>query len=199
MAKGKPIQYSADELAFVEAHKHLPRLELTKRFNVQFGRTLRVSNIKSLCTRKGWSTGRTGCFEKGETPWNKGVTGYMGANATSFRKGNLPHNTRPMFSERVSKDGFIEIKVREHKTAEKPNTFELKHRWLWEQAHGPVPEKHVLIFVDGDRTNCTLDNLKLAPRHILTRLNQAFPGIEPETKATALRVVELQQKLREVA
>lgn len=25
-------------------------------------------------------------FKKGYTPWNKGVTGYIGANKTSFKK-----------------------------------------------------------------------------------------------------------------
>lgn len=28
----------------------------------------------------------------GVTPWNKGITGYMGSNSTSFKKGIIPHN-----------------------------------------------------------------------------------------------------------
>lgn len=44
-----------------------------------------------------------GRFKKGSVPWNKGVTGYMGANRTSFKKG---HNSRPLaerFWEKVKK------------------------------------------------------------------------------------------------
>lgn len=44
-----------------------------------------------------------GKFKKGFTPWNKGVTGYMGANRTSFKKGD---NSRPLaerFWEKVEK------------------------------------------------------------------------------------------------
>jgi RNA polymerase sigma factor (sigma-70 family) len=37
------------------------------------------------------------------------------------------------------------------------------HRELWEQANGPVPPKHVVIFKDGDRTNCLLENLQCIP------------------------------------
>jgi hypothetical protein len=35
-------------------------------------------------------------FQKGAVPWNRGVTGYMGANRTSFRKGNKPQTWRPV-------------------------------------------------------------------------------------------------------
>ena len=44
-----------------------------------------------------------GQFEKGLIPWNKGVKGYMGANRTSFKKGD---NSRPLeqrFWEKVKK------------------------------------------------------------------------------------------------
>lgn len=37
------------------------------------------------------NTGRTH-FKKGMIPWNKGLSGYMGANKTSFKKGNKPWN-----------------------------------------------------------------------------------------------------------
>lgn len=42
--------------------------------------------------------GNSGSFKKGQVPWNKGKTGYMGANKTSFKKGHLPPNTREMYS-----------------------------------------------------------------------------------------------------
>jgi hypothetical protein len=50
-------------------------------------------------------------FQPGAKPWNLGVTGYMGANPTSFRKGHMPHNHRPIGSERLTKDGYLERKV----------------------------------------------------------------------------------------
>lgn len=51
------IIYSASELAFVEARKHEPRVQLHAAFVAQFHRhDVSVDNIKALCTRMGWST-----------------------------------------------------------------------------------------------------------------------------------------------
>lgn len=112
-----------------------------------------------------------GCFKKGNIPWNKGVTGYMGANRTSFKTGNLPHNTRELYSERVNKDGLIEIKV-------DTNKWISKHRYIWEQYHKrEVPKGKVVIFLDGDNRNFDVDNLKLISRGALLILNRQYRNI----------------------
>lgn len=38
-----------------------------------------------------------------------------------------------------------------------------KHRYVWEQAYGPIPEDHCIIFVDGNSKNCELSNLRCIP------------------------------------
>lgn len=113
----------------------------------------------------------SGSFKKGHIPWNKGVTGYMGANRTSFKTGNLPHNTRKLYSERVNKDGLIEIKV-------DTNKWISKHRYIWEQYHKrEVPKGKVVIFLDGDNRNFDVDNLKLISRGALLILNRQYRNI----------------------
>ena len=83
-----------------------------------------------------------------------------------FKKGNVPKNYRPIGSERITKDGYIEIKVKD------PNEWQLKHRVLWENQHGKIPENHILIFLDGNRLNCSIENLKLVSRSELLILNR---------------------------
>lgn len=95
-------------------------------------------------------------FKKGQKSWNKGKKGYMGRNVTSFKKGNIPHNHRPLWSERTDADGYTYIKVRD---VYKGQNFELKHRWVYEQHHGPIPDDIIIEFVDGDKTNFDISNL----------------------------------------
>jgi hypothetical protein len=39
------------------------------------------------------------------------------------------------------------------------------HRWIWEEAHGPIPSGMEIDHIDGDRKNNNLSNLRLVDRH----------------------------------
>jgi hypothetical protein len=75
--------------------------------------------------------------------------------ATRFQVGGRVWNHRPVGWERVNVYGYIEVKIAE------PRTFKLKHRHAWEQAHGPIPKGHNVVFRDGDTMNCKPENLEL--------------------------------------
>lgn len=107
--------------------------------------------------------GRSGQFRKGHVPMNKGrkmtewasEEGRRKIAETQFKTGNIPSNVRPMYSERITKDGYVYIKVPGH------GKFVLKHRWIWEKHLGPIPKGCQIHFMDGDRTNCDISNLEL--------------------------------------
>ena len=121
--------------------------------------------IKGAMNRYNLTTDTTGCFRKGSTPWNKGLKGYMGPNKTSFKKGTIPPQYRPVGSERVNKDGYIEIKVAD------PRTWKLKQRYVYEQYYGEIPKDHNVIFADGNRQNFDIDNLIAVSRSEMLILN----------------------------
>ena len=115
--------------------------------------------------------GNSGSFKIGHVPWNKGLKGCFGARRTSFKKGNLPHNTRAMYSERLSKEGYIEIKVG-------INKWISKHRYIWEQHYKrEVLKGKVVIFLDGNNRNFEIENLKLISRGALLILNNRYKHI----------------------
>lgn len=57
----------------------------------------------------------------------------------------------PIGTERLY-NGYVEVKVSRSK-------WRWKHHLIWEQAHGPVPDGHLICFADGDTRNFSLDNL----------------------------------------
>ncbi|BEO98149.1 hypothetical protein FNCP11_04650 [Fusobacterium nucleatum] len=131
-------------------------------------------------------------FKKGFTPWNKGIkTGLKPTNG--FKKGFTPWHTKELYSERLDKDGYILIKIAE------PNKWVRKHRWLYEQEHGAIPENSVIIFADGDKTNLNTDNLICVTRNELKVLNQCrlISSVSELTK-TGLNVAKLKIKLAEI-
>ena len=95
-----------------------------------------------------------------------------GCEKTWFQKGHIPENAKPMGNERINKEGYIEIKIRERRTKEKPNTYALKQRVIWEKAYGEIPPGHVIIFKDGNKLNCELSNLAIVSRAELLQMTR---------------------------
>ena len=90
---------------------------------------------------------------------------YEKVKHTMFAKGNVPPNHRPVGSERISKDGYIEVKVAE------PNKWRLKQRVVYEETKGKIPEGCPKIFLDGNKRNFDIDNLRCITRSELLYLN----------------------------
>ena len=93
-----------------------------------------------------------------ETQFKKGV-----------RQGVAVRLYKPIGTERISKDGYLERKVNDG--------LPLQARWravhlvVWEALHGPVPAGHAVAFKNGDRTDIRPENLELIHRRALMARN----------------------------
>lgn len=139
--------------------------EITAIFNETFNMNLTTEKMKSLMGRYKITNGNDCRFKKGHIPCHKNTKGIMKSNITSFEKGSIPYNTRATGSERVIRDGYIEIKI-------SVNKWKPKHKIIWEEANGPIPKNHCLIFADRNKLNTSLDNLILVTRRELLKMNQ---------------------------
>ena len=202
--KGRKIRYSRDELTWIEERKEGLRRKTHIDFCAHFGRQdVSLVNLNSLCKRKGWLTGRTGCYEPGRTPENKGKKMPFNPNSakTQFKKGGLPHNTKSLGHERVTPDGYIEISVAEinpHTGYER--RYVHKHRHLWEKANGPIPDGMCLKCLDSDKANTDPSNWEVISRALLPRLSGrhslAYDDAAPELKPTIMAIAKLEHKAR---
>lgn len=106
--------------------------------------------------RRGDQVGAAYRFQKGQTSWNKGVKGVAGVQAacraTQFKPGQAPANTRPVGSTKFDKSGVLLQKVSDAK-GNNSKRWRAVHELVWIRANGPVPEKHIVVFKSGMRTN----------------------------------------------
>jgi len=131
-------------------------------------------------------------FQPGQSPWNRGRKGWKagGRSAlTRFKPGSVPHTWVPVGSYRIA-DGMLERKI-----GEQPGPNHLRWRpvarLVWEAAHGPVPQGHLVVFKPGRRTvvleQITLDAVECISRAENARRNHPR-NISPEmAKLTQLR------------
>lgn len=166
-------------------HKEILEL-LNKKFQYQFN----INQVRSAIKRNKVYTGFTGRFEKGNVPFNKGKKGLNPANSTSFKKGNIPANYKPVGTERIDVDGYVLVKTKD------PNTWKLKHRVIYEEHFGKIPKGHVLVFLDRNKQNFNLDNLILVNRNELLILNRYYLLFKDEKlNRVTINFAKLKQKI----
>lgn len=171
-----------------------PRKVIQARFERRFGRRLSLHQLDNLGIRLDLrGAPNTGRFRPGHVPANKGRKGWSapGTEATRFKKGSIPANRRPLYSERWThnkqKKPILEIKVPEPNPYTGAETRWIRKAvWTWTREHGPVPPGHAILTLDGDEANCGPDNLVCAPRSVLQRLNA--PWARPDRDRTAYPV-----------
>ena len=205
--KVRALLYSDAELAWIEARKQMPRRELHLAFCAEFKRhDVTLNNIRNLCKRNRWMTGRTGCFAAGHIPANKDKKMPFNANSaqTRFKKGNRSGVAKmlykPIGTERLSRDGYWERKINDGMPLQ--SRWRAVHLINWEQINGSIRDGHCLKSLDGDRTNTDPANWIEIPRALLPRINGRWTGLsyddaEPELKSTILATAKVQHAARE--
>jgi hypothetical protein len=161
-------QYAPEQREFIKCNAPgRSNGELTNLFNGHFGISLSIDQIKGFKKNSKISSGLDGRFNKGHAPFNKGRKKYwIGGEETQFKKGNRPHNYKPVGTERVNADDYVDIKVAD------PNKWKGKHIIVWEEHNGPVPKGSVVIFGDGNRRNFDINNLIALSRKQLYMMNK---------------------------
>lgn len=127
-------------------------------------------------------------YPKGNVPWAKGRKMPAGSkhSCTEFKKGQMPHNYQPVGTVIINGDGYLVKKV------EDPNKWEFLHRIVWEEHNGPILPGYGVTFLDGDKTNCDISNLRLITNAENGYINSRHLRSEdPEITETALLVAKL--------
>ncbi|CDZ67671.1 Bacteriophage phi 1.45 protein-like protein [Neorhizobium galegae bv. orientalis] len=209
--RGRLKRFDAVEIAWLEENCTLPIREYHSGFQEKFRRgDVTEQKLHALRKRQGWKTGRTGQFEKGIEPPNKGKTCPPGtggrhpnAQRTQFKKGQIPHTYKGAGHEYIdSQGGYVVMIVDEENPWTGAKTRPVhKHRWLWEKTNGPIPDGFILKCTGEDKTNCDPSNWEMIPREVLPHLNARFgmkyDQAEPDLKPTIMAVAKLKHAVRQ--
>lgn len=117
----------------------------------------------------GDTRGTAGRYPPGHVPANKGLRrpGWAPGRMrdSQFKKGGFPVNKDPDYyvlgALRVNADGYIDMRISFEPGAK---GWRGLHLILWEDAHGPIPPGHCVVFKNRDKLDVELDNLELITR-----------------------------------
>lgn len=158
----------------------------------KFGIDITPKQVKAMRLRLHLKSGLTGRYgdERKPQKWIPPEGWVMPENQkrTTFKAGQRPHNAcnvgdlRKTTPPKGNGDGYWKRKMGE------PNRWIFEHIRLWEEANGPVPDDHYIIFLDGNHDNLALDNLMCVSKaaHGLTNNTGGKTEYPELTKACVL-------------
>ena len=124
---------------------------------------------------------------------NQFKKGHHYSVETEFKKGSIPHNHLPVGSVVKKSNGYWEKKIAE------PNVWETMHKLIWEEAHGPIPDGMVIIFLDGNIDNYQLDNLMMVSRGESAQITRfKYRSRNPKCTKIGVMSVRLSNKVKEL-
>lgn len=198
-------QYWTDSMVeFVRVHAPLIEWSFKRiadELRVRFNRPdMTDRKIKCCVSNNHIHTGKTSYFQKGHIPTNKGKKMSEEARQkmarTWFSKNHRPHNELPVGTQILCKDGFLIQKVSDDLHIPRTLRWKPVHHLVWEQVNGPVPPGHIVIFLDGNRQNFSIDNLQLISRKTNAGLNQwGLRFDDAELTKTGIQIAELKQTI----
>ena len=169
--------------------------ELTDAVNEKFGPgTITVRQMQAYKKNHKIRPGIDCKFKKGCEPQNKGKPmspeQYEKCRKTMFKKGHRPKNTRNLGEYTRTTDGYIAVKVQKNGTQRE--RYPLLQREVWKKYNGPIPEGMVVGFLDGNKENCSIDNLFLMERAVSLEMNQKGLRFDnAELTKTGVKIAEL--------
>lgn len=171
----KPLPYTHEQIEFIEEeYKRFTTPELTLKFNEHFQQDRTEHAIRSAIKRH-----EIVCIRK---------------------RGMSPREVKALGYERIcSQTGSIMVKIDEPDPYMSSKTrHRHKHKVIWEEVNGPMPDGHCLRFLDGDKMNCKLENLGLFTRGENMHLNHlGFNNAPDELRETIILVAKLRAKATE--
>ena len=150
--------------------------ELAVAFNRKFGTNLTHGNISDVCIKR---------------------LGIHRDKPHTFQKGKKDFTSHSIGAE-VFDGEYVWVKISDYyhegrsRSKQLDENWEKKHALVWEQAHGKIPKGRMIVFLDKNRKNCSIENLYCTTRKVnfMMAKNKWYSN-NPELTLTALKWCEL--------
>lgn len=194
--KGFSLVYPAGMEEFVRSiAEGKTTREITEAVNKKYGAgTITEKKMRAYKKNHKISSGLDCRFKPGSIPANKGKPmspeTYEKCKATMFKKGSVPRNHMNIGEYTHTADGYLIRKVKE--TGTQRERFEFVHRAVWEEHNGPIPAGKMISFLDGNKDNCSIENLFMTDKETNLEMNRRKLRFEnPELTTIGEKVARL--------
>ena len=186
---------------FIKAHyKGTPAAKMCELLEKETGTIVGKTTMLVFYKQNGLKSGLDGRFKKGHRPQNAFKKGFEGLTeeqierikAHQYKKGDKPWDTKEIGTRSLrtkdDKRQYAWIKLSD-------NNWVMEHNLVWEKAYGKLPEDKILIHIDGNNYNNSLDNLMPVTRQELLNVNQEGLTDDAELNKVIIYRAKINRKL----
>lgn len=131
-------------------------------------------------------------YNENQIKWYKRKYGLKSGLRTTFKKGGVPHNKKPIGSEFKTKNGYIYVKVGE------PRVWIQKQRVMYEKYYGKIPKGYSVTFLNQNKEDFSKENLILIQhKDKLVAKNLKLYSNNSDITKTGIMVAKLINKTHE--
>ena len=183
-------KYQDIHIRFIEKNfKGRSEADMWVLFNDRFGLSVTRGQFAAIIANYRLRNGLDCRIKPGNVPHNKGKKKWWkGGEETQFKPGHTPANYMTVGSERVTRDGYVEVKISDTLMPVQ-RRWRGKHLIIWEAFNKrKVPAGHKVTFADCNKRNFHPSNLLLVSNEEHAVMNKKkLRSIHPElTKAGKL-------------
>lgn len=178
LKKGDKFFFSKEQNEWLKKNvPNMSRQEALEKFNQKFSTKKTIQALRVHCNREL----------------------KIKFNQTKGREQANIINTKPLgseFASGVEGKKFIYVKIAYGK---KEQNYKSKHHIIWEKHNGEIPKGKKIIFCDGNRENCDIDNLMLVDENIIASINKnGFYGKGKKVLEAGIEVLQAQLELNKI-
>ena len=164
--------------------------DIVRIFQEETGIRLTLKQLRTWKKNHKCPSGYDTRWRPGHSPYYRTPKGTR--NRGAFKIGHKSANALPIGSERVT-DGYVYVKYRD---GHLNKNWKLKAKDVWERENGPLPEGKVIIYLDKNPLNCSLENLALIDKGTLSLINNQFKFTkDPDTNRAIIYAARLKRSI----
>jgi len=173
----KVNEYGEEQYDFLRKYGgKLTTKELTKKLNARFNSSHSEQSVRTI-------TKRLGVTKDKETIANERI-----------------ERSKVAIGDSAWANGYEYIKVREG-TGNFYKNYERKCRIVWEEKYGKLPKGWQVVFLNGDKTDCRIENLMAVSNQITARMangrGRSMWSENAEITKSAIAVCKLEQTIKD--
>lgn len=147
---------------YIENYRNMTYKRLAELINSKHQLNLTPHQVRHFGRKNNMTTSsKAHHFKKGNKLW-------VGGKNTQFKKGHT-YKEYPLGTEKENAEGYIIVKV--SMTGSQYDKWKPKHRLIYERFYGAIPNNYVVIFLDGNKRNFDIDNLRAISKKVNATMN----------------------------